>query len=154
MTLRPVGRQHLHDYEGLRARGIDVGRVNITGYVLGFGAVGQSLLLGNAIQRVPLWLIFIPLLVPFLIVHVISFCRVAPCGPRRWAQMLTFAMSWYIADTAVCELVWLLQPAARSHAYSGTIPHAIAYGCAVSFVVLVRAAREARQCAVAHPENI
>jgi hypothetical protein len=131
-----------------------VGRVNITGYVLGFGAVGQCLMLGNVIRQVPHWLIFTPLLVPFLIVHVISFCRVAPCGPRRWAQMLMFAMAWYIADTVVCELVWLLLPAARSHVYSAIIPHAIAYGCVVSFVVLVKAVRDARRYAVVHPENI
>lgn len=59
--------------------------------------------------------------------------------------MLTVAMVWYIADTVVCESVWVLLPAARSHVYSAIIPHAIAYGCAVSFIALVRAARDARR---------
>ena len=130
-----------------------MGRVNLVGYVLGFGAVGQALMLGNAIHGVPSWLIFLPLLIPFLVVHIISFTRVAPCGPRRWAQLLTIAMVWYLADTLVCELVWLLLPAARSHVYSAAVPHIIAYGCVVGFVVLVRAAREARQYAIDHPES-
>jgi hypothetical protein len=130
-----------------------MGRVNICGYVLGLGAVGQSLLLGNAIHKVPFWVVFIPLLVPFLMVHVISFCRVAPCGPRRFAQILTIAMAWYIADTLVCQLVWGLIPAARSHVYSAIIPHVLAYACAGSFIILVRAVRDAQQYAIDHPEN-
>jgi hypothetical protein len=132
-----------------------MGRVNIMGYVLGLGAVGQALMLGNAIHhKVPEWLIFAPLLVPFVTVHIISFCRVAPCGPQRFAQILTFAMAWYVADTVVCELVWLLLPASRSRVYSAVIPHVLAYGCAVSFIALMRAVRDARQYAAEHPESI
>jgi hypothetical protein len=110
-------------------------------------------MLGNAINKVPFWLIFVPLLGPYLVVHVISFCRVAPCGPSRFAQIITNAMAWYVADTVACELVWLLLPVARSHMYFAAIPHALTYGCAVSFIVLVRAVRDARQYAVDHPEN-
>lgn len=130
-----------------------MGRVNITGYVLCFGAVGQMLMLGHAVRGIPLWLNFTPLLIPFLLLHVVSFTRVSPCGPRRFAQILTIAMAWYVADTGACELVWLLLPAARSHVYSALVPHVIAYGCAVSFIVPVRAAREARRYALDHPEN-
>ena len=112
-----------------------MGRVNITGYVLGFGAVGQSLLLGHAVRGIPPWLNFTPLLLPFLFLHVVSFTRVSPCGPLRFAQILTIAMAWYVADTFACELIWLLFPAARSHVYSAILPHLIAYGSAVSFIV-------------------
>lgn len=130
-----------------------MGRINVAGYVLGLGAVGQSLMVGNAIHKVPCWLIFITLLGPWLAVHVISFCRIAPCGPRRFAQILTIAMVWYAADTLVCELVWLLLPAARSHMYSAAVPHVLTYGCAVSFIIFGRAVRDARQYAVNHPES-
>ena len=125
----------------------------MTGYVLGFGAVGQALMLGNAVRSIPLWLIFMPLLTPFLLLHIISFTRVSPCGPRRFAHIVLIAMAWYVTDTVACELVWLLLPAARSHVYSAILPHVIAYGCAVSFIVLVRATREARKYALDHPEN-
>jgi hypothetical protein len=121
-----------------------MGRVNIAGWALGFGAVGQSLLLGHSIDRIPLWLILVPLCGPWLMVYVISFCRVAPCGPGRFAQILIVAMAWYSVDTLVCELVWLLVPTGRSQMYAPAIPHALCYGSAVGFTVLIHAVRDAR----------
>jgi hypothetical protein len=126
-----------------------MGRINIAGWVLSLGALGQTLLLGHLLDRIPFWLIFVPLFGPYLLAFVISFCKVAPCGPGRFAQILIIAMTWYSVDTLMCELVWLLVPTGRSHMYSAAIPHALCYGSAVSFIVLIRAARDARN----HQDN-
>jgi hypothetical protein len=130
-----------------------MGIINIAGYLLAAGALGQALMLGNVPHRVPFWLVFVPLLGPFLLVYVISFCRVAPCGPLRFAQLLTIAMAWYVIDTLGCESIWLFVPASRSHMYSPAIPHVLSYGCAISFVVLTRAVCDARKHAKDHPES-
>lgn len=121
-------------------------------YALALGAIGQALLTGHLLDRVPHWLVFVPLLGPWLIGHVISFCRVAPCSPGRFAQILIFAMAWYSVDTLVCELIWLLFPASRSQIYSAIIPHALCWGSALSFIVLVRGVRNAREYQANHPE--
>ena len=130
-----------------------MGTINIAGWALLIGAMGQALMLGGFIKTIPFWLIFVPLLGPWLLVYVISFCRVAPCGPRRFARLLTIAMTWYSTDTLVCESVWLFVPASHSHIYPAAIPHALSYGSAVSFIVLLRAVRDARKYATDHPES-
>jgi hypothetical protein len=127
-----------------------MGRINIAGWALFIGAVGQALLLGHLTDRVPSWLVFVPLSGPWLLVYVISFCRVAPCGPHRFAQLLVIAMTWYSFNTFMCELVWLFHPTGRSRMYGAAIPHALCYGSAVSFIVLVRAVRDARNYRVTH----
>jgi hypothetical protein len=131
-----------------------MGKINIAGWALLLGALGQALLLGHLSDRVPSWLTLVPLAGPWLLVYVISFCRVAPCGPRRFAQILTFAMAWYSFNTLGCELVWLLFPTGRSHMYSAAIPHTLCYGSAVSFIVLIRAVRDARNYQMNHPETV
>ena len=131
-----------------------MGKINVASWALLLGAVGQALLLGHSVDRVPHWLVDAPLFVPWLVVYVISFCRVAPCGPRRFAQILTAAMAWYSINTLVCELVWLLLPASRSQMYSAIIPHALCWGSALSFIVLTRGVRDARAYQTEHPEAV
>ena len=130
-----------------------MGKINIASWVLGLGAVGQTLMLGNTVKQVPSWLVILPLLGPWLLIYVISLCRVAPCGRRRFAQLLKVAMVWYAADSIVCELVWCLVPSARSHIYSAVIPHLLTYGCAISFIVFLRAVRPAREYLDQQPES-
>ena len=120
-----------------------MGKINISAFGLAIGAVGQSLLLGHLFDRLPHWLLLAPLLGPWLLVYVVSFCRVAPCGPGRFAQLLVIAFTWYSIDTVICELVWLLVPTSRSQMYSATIPHVLCYGGALTFLVLTRAVRSA-----------
>ena len=91
---------------------------------------------------------------PWLVGHVISFCRVAPCGPGRFAQILIFAMAWYSADALVAESIWLLAPASRSQMYSAVIPHVLCWGSAFNFIVLIRGVRNAREYQAHNPEPI
>ena len=119
-----------------------MGKINIAGFALSLGAVGQALLLAHWIGSVSL--LVVALLGPYLLVHVISFCRVAPCGPGRFAQILIIAMAWYSFDTFACELVWLLAPTRRSDTIVAAIAHALCYGSAISFIVLIPAVRDAR----------
>jgi len=118
-----------------------MGQINISAFGLAFGAVGQALLLGNFLDRVPDRLVFVLLLGPWLLVYAISFCKVAPCTPKRFAQLLIIAMAWYSLDTLICELVWLLVPTSRSRMYPAAIPHMLCFGAALAFIVLTRAIR-------------
>ena len=129
-----------------------MGRINIAGWVLFIGAMGQYFMLILAIGNAHFWH-FVPLLGPYLLVHVISFCKVAPCGPRRFAQLLIIAMVWYTMDAIMCELIWLFSPANSSRPYSAAISHGLSYGSAISFIVLMRAVRDARKYAADHPES-
>ena len=129
-----------------------MGKINVAAYGMALGVIGQSLLLAPRFGHVSLWA-FLPLLGPWLLAHVISFCRVAPCGPRLFALLLSASMWWYLLDTLVCELLWMLAPTAASRVPLAVIAHAIAYGGASSFMVLVRTVREARTFAENHPES-
>jgi hypothetical protein len=131
-----------------------VGKINVASWALLLGAVGHALLLGRLMDRVPHWLLFVPLFGPWLLGYVISFCRVAPCGPGRFAQILIVAIAWYSINTFACELIWLLVPASRSQMYSAVIPHALCLGSAFSFIVLIRAVRDAREYRTNHPEAV
>jgi hypothetical protein len=62
-------------------------------------------------------------------------------------------MCWYSLDTIVCELLWISAPMATSRVVDGVIAHAIAYGGAISFIVLIRAVRYVRTFAENDPES-
>lgn len=131
-----------------------MGKINIAGYGLAVGALGQTLLLSKVLQRLPSWFILVPLLGPWLLVHVISFCRVPPCGPRRFAQILIIAMTWYSLDTFVIdviEMMWILLPTRPSDWSVTTIAHALCYGSVVSFIVLIPAAYNVENYEANHP---
>jgi hypothetical protein len=127
-----------------------MGRINVAGYGLAIGAIGQALLLNALSHWFSAWLIFIPLLVPWLMVHVVSFCKVAPCRPRRFAQILSIAMAWYVFDALLCELIWLFIPTGRAIGLSAAIAHLLCYGSALCFIVLIHAVREARKYQAIH----
>lgn len=131
-----------------------MGKINVASWALLLGAVGQALLLGHCVDRLPHWLIEALLFGPWLVIYVISFCRVAPCSPLRFAQILIAALAWYSLNTLVCELVWLLIPASRFQTYSAVIPHALSWGSALSFIVLIRAVRDARAYQMNRPQAV
>ena len=129
-----------------------MGKINVASWALLLGAVGQALLLGHLMERVPHWLIDAPLFGPWLLLYVVSFCRVAPCGPGRFAQILIAGMAWYSFNSFVCELIWLFVPASRSQMYSAVIPHVLCWGSTFSFIVLIRGVRNAREYQTNNPE--
>ena len=133
--------------------GPTMGKINVAAYGMAFGAVGHGLLLGRRFGAFPTWPIFMLLLAPWMLAHAISFCRVAPCGPRRFALLLSIAIGWYSLNTLVCELLWVSAPTAAHRISDAVIAHAIAYGGAISFIVLIRAIRAARTFAARHPES-
>jgi hypothetical protein len=65
----------------------------------------QALLLGHLIDRVTSWLMFMPLCGPWLLVYVISFCRVVLCGPGRFVQILIIAIPQPQLDDVSFELL-------------------------------------------------
>ena len=121
------------------------GLINVAGYGLALGSVGQALLIVLGFPKVPFWMLYVPLLIPWLLVHVISFSRAAPCGPRRFYQILLVAMSWYAINTLVAEVSYFALEVAPPR-YPVAIPRLlIICGGAISFPVLIRAVRGIRR---------
>jgi hypothetical protein len=90
-------------------------------------------------QRVPLWMIFVALLPPWLTVYTVSFCRQAPFGARRFGQCLIFAMGWYAIMTLLAEALHLVIHATPRGHFSVTVARVLTYLGALTFIVLVRA---------------
>jgi hypothetical protein len=122
-----------------------LGMINISSFGLWVGSVGQALLLTSSFPAVPLWVVYIPLLGPWILVFVLSFCQVAPCGPRRFYQILMAAMCWYVFNTLVAELAHLPRGAVEPPNYPIGVPHLIILAGAISFVVLIRAVIQIRR---------
>jgi hypothetical protein len=122
-----------------------LGFINVAGYGLAFGSIGQALLLAPRFPKLPFWMIYLLLLTPWLIIHAASFCSVAPCGPRRFHQILTVAVSWYALNTLLAELLHVSRSSIPPPKYPAAIPHLIICGGAISFAVLIRAVIEIRR---------
>jgi hypothetical protein len=114
-----------------------MGSINVTSYGLAFGAIGQAAFFGSLFQRHDT-LIFLFLLLPWLTIYTISFCRQAPVGPRTFRYVLMFAMCWYAVVTLLAEsLHFLLHSAPYGH-FSFTVARWFMYLGALSFIVFVR----------------
>jgi hypothetical protein len=91
-------------------------QLSIASWGLFIGASGQGVFYGYLFPHLATWIVTGISLLPGLIVFVISFCKVAPFGPRPFRYCLVFAMRWYAAVTLLAEALYLLtRPAARKH---------------------------------------
>ena len=116
-----------------------MGSINVTSLGLAFGAIGQAAFYRSLFQRHDR-LIFFFLLLPWLTIYTISFCRQPPFGPRAFRYVLMFAMCWYAMMSLLAEtLFFFIQPPPHGH-FSLTIGRALMYPFgAASFFVLIRA---------------
>jgi hypothetical protein len=113
--------------------------LNVASWGLLIGALGQCVLYSSLFQHLPQWLVLIPLLPPWLMVYVISFCRQAPCGPLRFRQFLLFAMCWYAATSLIADAMTVLtHPFPRGH-LSLTVGRVFMYAGGLTFIVFIRA---------------
>lgn len=115
-----------------------MGSLHIAGWGLAVGAVGQAALYYPLFPHAPLWLIMLPLFLPWLTVYTISFCRQAPFGPRPFRYCLMFAMCWYATATLLAEALNLvIRPAPRGH-FPITLAWVLIFVGVLSFIVFVR----------------
>jgi hypothetical protein len=145
-TILPSGSSQIY-------LGPKMGKINVAAYGMALGTLGQALMLARRPGAYPSWAMFLLLLGPWILVHLISFCKVPPCGPKRFAQILSISMWWYSFDTLCCELLWVFAPTSTSRLSVAVFAHAFAYGGATSFIVLIRAVRAARTFAENRPET-
>lgn len=116
-----------------------MGKLNIASLGLFFGALGQAGLYGNLLPQLPAWAIMAPLFLPWLTVYTISFCKVAPFGPRPFRNCLLFAICWYAVMTVIAEiLLFVFHPAPQGH-FPVFVARILTYVAALSFIVLIRA---------------
>jgi len=120
-------------------------RLHVASFGLVIGSIGQWALYSDWMPRIPSWIIFLGLLPPWFVIYAISFCRQAPCGPRTFRHLLTFAMSWYAVITLTAEVHLLLfQPAPAGH-FSNTWAAALMWAGALSYIVFGRTYAALRQ---------
>jgi hypothetical protein len=122
-----------------------MGELNIASWALLIGAWGQMGFYGLLFPRLPTWAIMAPLYLPWLTVYVISFCRVAPFGPRPFRYCLTFAMCWYAVMTLLAEGLYLItRPVPLGHLPILAV-RLCTYLAALSFTVFVRVCIQLRR---------
>ena len=113
-------------------------QLSIASLGLFIGAIGQGVFYGYLFPHLPMWIVTGISLFPWLIVFVISFCKVAPFGPRPFRYCLVFAMCWYTVVTLLAETLYLLtRPAASKH-FSIIVARVPTYLGLLSFIVFVR----------------
>jgi hypothetical protein len=113
-------------------------QLSIVSWGLFIGAIGQGVFYGYLFPHLPTRIVTGISLLPWLIVFVISFCKVAPFGPRPFRYCLVFAMCWYTGVTLLAETLYLLtRPAASKH-FSIIVARIPTYLGLLSFIVFVR----------------
>jgi hypothetical protein len=113
-------------------------QLSIASWGLFIGAIGQGVFYGYLFPHLSAWIVIGISLLPWLIVFFISFCRVAPFGPRPFRYCLVFAMFWYTLVTLLAETLYLLtRPAASKH-FSIIVVRVPTYLGLLSFIVFVR----------------
>jgi hypothetical protein len=114
------------------------GKLNIASWGLLVGALGQAGLYHNLFPQLPTWAVMAPLALPWLTVYTISFCKVAPFGPRPFRNFLLFAICWYAVLTVIAEtLLFVFRPAPQGH-FPLFVARILTYVAALSFIVLIR----------------
>jgi hypothetical protein len=126
----------------LGANVINVGRImgklNIASWALLVGAMGQLAFYAPLFPFLPPWVVWVPLVPPWLAIYTISFCRQPPCGPRTFRYALVIAMCWYAAATLLAESLHLLVHSASWGQFSFTAARLLMYLAALSFIEFVR----------------
>jgi len=116
-----------------------MGTIHIAGWGLLLGAIGQSLLFASLSHNPPSKIIYVLLLIPWLTVYTISFCRRPPCGPRRFRHVLTVAMCWYVVATLLAETLCFIFHPVPHWDHMLVVARVLMYLSALSFVVFLRA---------------
>ena len=113
-------------------------QLSIASLGLFVGALGQGVFYGYLFPRLPTWIVTSVSLLPWLIVFAISFCRVAPFGPRPFRYCLVFAMCWYVVVTLLAETFYLLTRPAPSKHFSIIVARVPTYFGLLSFIIFIR----------------
>lgn len=117
-----------------------MGKLNIPGYSLMVGSMGQVALLSPVFPKhhFIVWMFLLP---PWLIVSTITFCRQPPCGIRAFRKTLMFAMCWYATATLLAESLHFAVHPPASDGWSVTVARCLMCVAAWGFIVYIRLCR-------------
>lgn len=113
-------------------------QLSIASWGLFIGAIGQVVFYGYLLPHLSARILIGISLLPWLIVFFISFCRVAPFGPKPFRYCLVFAMCWYTVVTLLAETLYLLTRPAASKRFWIIVARVPTYLGLLSFIVFVR----------------
>ena len=115
-----------------------MGRLNVASGGLLVGAMGQAAFYHSLFPHLSTWVVFIPLLPPWLTIYTISFCRQPPFGPRPFRYALVLAMCWYAFASLLGESLHYFFHTAPWGQFSFTLARLLMYLGALTFIVFVR----------------
>lgn len=121
-------------------------KLSIASWGLLIGATGQMGFYGRLFPSSLAWLVWVVLLLPWLTVFTVSFCKQPPFGPRAFRYCLVFAMGLYVVITLLAETLYLIIHPAPSGHFPLIVARILMYLSAFSFIVFVRACIVLRRC--------
>ena len=112
-------------------------QLSLASWGLFIGAFGQGAFYEYLVPYLSAWIVNGISLLPWLIVFFISFCRVAPFGPKPFRYCLVFAMCWYTTVTLLAEAPFLLTHPTENMHFSIIVARVPTYLGLLSFIIFV-----------------
>lgn len=116
-----------------------LGRLHTFGLGLAAGAMGLYWFYGRMLPSVPRWIVCAVLLLPWLTVHVITFCNEPPFGPGPFRRCLLAAVCSYASLTATAEAIQFAYHLAPDGEFSVVAARVFMYAGCFGCVPLARA---------------
>ena len=94
---------------------------------------------GRLFSRVPIWIVWGVLFLLWIAIHIITFCKSAPFGPRPFRRCLLFVMGWYALVTVGAEVFQLFVHLPPDGHLPITAARILMYFECISFIPFTRA---------------
>jgi len=115
-----------------------LGTLNIASYGFLVGAFGQFWFYVRLFSHTSEWLLLGVLLIPWLALFTITFCKQSPFGPRPFRFCLTLVMCSYALLTVLAEILQQFHPLPSDGFFSITLARILMYIAFLSFIPLGR----------------
>ena len=116
-----------------------LGNLYLFGLSLAVGATGLQWFYVRAFSAAPSWLIWTVLFLPWLTIHVITFCKVAPFGPRPFRRCLLLVVGAYALLIVGAEDIQAVRHLPTDGVFSLTLARVLMYIGCISFIPFARA---------------
>lgn len=111
--------------------------MNLINYCLLVGAMGQCWFYGRLFPNVPMWIVLIILMVPWLVVHVVTFCNGQCLKPQSFRRLLISVMCWYAFVTALAEVIHFFCHLPSDGNFTVTAARILMYGGGICFIPFI-----------------
>ncbi len=116
-----------------------LGNLHLFGLTLALGAMGLHWFYGRLFPAVPSWVVWALLFLPWLTIHVITFCKVPPFGPRPFRRCLLSVVCAYALLTVGAEIIQRVLHLPSDGSFPLTLARVLMYLGCISFIPFGRA---------------